>query len=58
MHYKVLRYYDAKNNITCEVQTYSKIVMHKSLLDVELHDCKITQIHALADIKICNLFSH
>jgi hypothetical protein len=58
MHYKVLRLYDAKDNIACEVQTYSKIVMHKSLLDVGLlHDCKVTQIDALADIKICNLFS-
>jgi hypothetical protein len=43
MHYKVLRLYDAKNNITSEDQTYNKIVLPKSLLDVELHDCKITE---------------
>jgi hypothetical protein len=58
LHYKVFRLYDAKINIKCQVQSYSKIMMLKSLLDVKLHDCKITQIVASAKMKICKLLSH
>jgi hypothetical protein len=58
MHYKVFRLYDAKFNIKCQVQSYSKIMRLKSLLDVKLHDCKITQIVASAKMKICKLLSH
>jgi hypothetical protein len=36
MHYKVFKLYDAKINFKGQVQSYNKIMVLKSLLDVKL----------------------